>query len=202
MAFYAPRHEEKTMDALLWQTGGWRELPAWRIDMEGEFEQPLTVQWAGPPAELTRFLKAKGWLQPQPLSLKNFLGMFSPDTPVEQLPVLPRLHDGRVERLRLVRAGEGDSCLVLRLWDTEIKIEGNRGFHLFAGTIEEQQGRSLAGLITMARDTGDYDQPLNLLAQSLRERFSIMQVRRTDQEPRSGQERQWSRWRGGVLLAW
>lgn len=202
MAFYAPRHEEKTMTLSLWQTGGWRELPAWRIDMEGEFEQPLTVQWAGPPAELTRFLKAKGWLQPQPLSLKNFLGMFSPDTPVEQLPVLPRLHDGRVERLRLVRAGEGDSRLVLRLWDTEIKIEGNRGFHLFAGTIEEQQGRSLAGLITMARDTGDYDQPLNLLAQSLCERFSIMQVRRTDQEPRSDQERQWSRWRGGVLLAW
>jgi magnesium chelatase family protein len=40
--------------------------------------------------------------------------MFSPDTPVEQLPVLPRLHDGRVEHLHLVRAGEGDSRLVLR----------------------------------------------------------------------------------------
>ncbi len=97
---------------------------------------------------------------------------------------------------------DGDSRLVFRLWDTEVKIEGNNGFHLFAGTIEEQQGRSLAGLITTARDTGDYDQPLNLLAQSLRERFSIMQVRRTDQELRSDQERQWAQWRGGVLLAW
>jgi hypothetical protein len=57
-------------------------------------------------------------------------------------------------------------------------------------------------LITMARDTGDHDQPLNLLAQSLRERFSVMRVRRTDQELRSDQEHQWSRWRGGVLLAW
>lgn len=94
--------------------------------------------------------------------------MFSPNTPVEQLPNLPRLHDGRMERLRLVRI-DGDSRLVFRLWDTEVKIEGNDGFHLFAGTIEEQQGRSLAGLTTTARDTGDYDQPLNLLAQSLRE---------------------------------
>jgi undecaprenyl-diphosphatase len=202
MAFYAPRHEEKAMTLPLWQTGGWRDLPARRIDMEGELEQPLTVQWAGPPAELTRFLKAKGWLQPQPLSLKNFLGMFSPDTPVEQLPVLPRLHDGRVEHLHLVRAGEGDSRLVLRLWDTEIKIEGNRGFHLFAGTIEEQQGRSLAGLITLARDTSDYDQPLNLLAQTLGERFSVMHVCRTNQEPQSDRKHQCSRWRGGVLLAW
>jgi undecaprenyl-diphosphatase len=169
--------------------------------MEGELEQPLTVQWAGPPAELARFLKDKGWRQPQPLSLKSVLGMFSPNTPVEQLPNLPRLHDGRMERLRLVRI-DGDSRLVFRLWDTEVKIEGNDGFHLFAGTIEEQHGRSLAGLITTARDTGDYDQPLNLLAQSLRERFSVMQVRRTDQELRSDQEHQWAQWRGGMLLAW
>jgi undecaprenyl-diphosphatase len=201
LVFYAPRHEAKTMTLSLWQTSGWRDLPAWRIDMEGELEQPLTVQWAGPPAELARFLKDKGWRHTQPLSLKSVLGMFSPNTPVEQLPVLPRLHDGRMERLRLVRI-DGDSRLVFRLWDTEVKIEGNDGFHLFAGTIEKQQGRSLAGLITMASDTGDHDQPLNLLAQSLRERFSVMRVRRTDQELRSDQEHQWSRWRGGVLLAW
>ena len=201
LMFYAPHHEEKIMAVSLWQTGGWRDLPAWRIDMEGEIEQPLTVQWTGPPAELARFFKDKGWRHTQPLSLKSVLGMFSPNTPVEQLPVLPRLHDGRMERLRLVRI-DGESRLVFRLWDTEVKIEGNDGFHLFAGTIEEQQGRSLAGLITTARDTGDYDHPLNLLAQSLRERFSLMQVRRTDQELRSDQEHQWSRWRGGVLLAW
>ncbi|MDY6823259.1 MAG: VTT domain-containing protein [Thermodesulfobacteriota bacterium] len=201
MVFYAPRYEAKTMTISLWQTSGWRDLPAWRIDMEGELEQPLTVQWAGPPAELARFLKDKGWRHTQPLSLKSVLGMFSPNTPVEQLPNLPRLHDGRMERLRLVRI-DGDSRLVFRLWSTDVKIEGNSVLHLFAGTIGEQQGRSLAGLITMARDTGDYDQPLNLLAQSLRERFSVMRVRRTGQEPRGDQERQWSRWRGGVLLAW
>jgi hypothetical protein len=54
----------------------------------------------------------------------------------------------------------------------------------------------------MTRDTSDHDQHLNMLAQSLRERFSVMWVRKTDQEPRSDQERKWSRWRGGVLLAW
>lgn len=96
----------------------------------------------------------------------------------------------------------GDSRLMLRLWSTDVKIEINSVFHLFGGTIEEQQGRSLEGLINMTRDTSDHDQHLNMLAQSLRERFSVMWVRKTDQEPRSDQERKWSRWRGGVLLAW
>ena len=200
LVFYAPRHEEQSMTFSLWRAGGWRELPAWRIDMEGELEQPLTVQWAGPSAELARYFNAKGWRQPQPLSLKSVFRMFSSNAPVDQLPVLPRLHDGRKERLRLVRV-DGDSRLVLRLWSTGVKIDGNSVLPLFAGTIEEQRGRSLAGLITMARDTGDYDQPLNLLAQSLRERFSVMRVRRTDQALRSDQEHR-SQWRGGMLLAW
>ena len=189
------------MTLSFWQTGGWSDLPGWRIDMEGEFEQPLTLQWTGPTAELDRFLKNKGWRKPQPLSLKSALGMFSPNTPVEHLPVLPRFHDGNVERLRLVRM-DGDSRLVFRLWNTNVKIEGGDSLHLFAGTIEKQQGRSLAGLIIIARDTGDYERPLDLLAQTFRERFAIMRVRRTDQELLNDPEHQWSQWRGGVLLAW
>ncbi len=201
LVFYAPRHEEKTMTLSLWQTDGWRGLPAWRIDMGGDLEQPLTVQWVGLSAELVRFLTDEGWRQPQPLSLKSVLGMFSPNTPIEQLPVLPRLHDGREERLRLVRM-DGDSRLVIRLWSPDVKIEGNSVLHLFMGTIEKQQGRSLAGLITTAIDTGDYERPLGILAQTFRERFSVLWVRRTDQELRSDREHQWSRWRGEVLLAW
>ena len=200
LSFYAPRHTMQTMALASWLTNGWRNLPVYQIDLAGENEQPLTIQWAGSPSELADFLEAKGWRQPQPLSLKSFLGMFSSSTPVEKLPVLPRLHDGRMERLRLVRI-DGDSRFVFRLWDTDFKIDGDDGLQLFEGTIAKQQGRSLAGLITTARDTGDYERPLDLLAQTLCERFSVMHVLRTDQELRSEQEHQWSRWRGGVLLA-
>lgn len=201
LAFYAPRHEEKTVTLASWRSGGWRHLPAWRVDMEGELEQPLTVQWVGRPEELADFLKTKGWRQPQPLRLKGFLGMFAPDTPIGELPILPRLHDGRRERLRLVRI-HGDRRLVLRLWDTDVRIEGPGGSPLLEGTVEEQQNSSLAGLITVPRDTGDYNRPLDLLAQSLGERFSVMLVRRTDQVFRSGQKGRGPRWGGGVLLAW
>ncbi len=200
LVFYAPRHNEKTIALSSWQTDGWHDLPARRIDMEGEPEQPLIVQWAGSPDELARFLMSKGWQRPLPLSLESFFRMFSPDTPVEKLPVLPRLHDGRVERLRLVRMDQ-DRRLVLRLWSTDVKIAGNDS-PLFVGTIEEQRRRSLAGLITMARDTGEYERPLNLLEQTLGEEFAVRLVRRTDHKARIDHEPQWSRWRGEVLLVW
>lgn len=30
-----------------WWADAWQTLPAWRIDIEGQYEQPMTVQWAG-----------------------------------------------------------------------------------------------------------------------------------------------------------
>jgi undecaprenyl-diphosphatase len=200
LVLYAPRLEVKSLSLSFWRSRGWQDLPARRIDMEGELEQPLIVQWAGPPARLAGVLKAQGWRLPRPLDLKGVLGMFSSGTPVESLPVLPRFHDGRVERLRLIRT-IGDHRLVLRLWETGVEIKSVERCLLMAGTIEEQQGRSLAGLILMAEDTGDYDRPLALLVQTLAKRVSVMQVRQEDkilQSPRENQQR----WRGGVLLAW
>jgi membrane protein DedA with SNARE-associated domain len=200
LVFYAPRQGEQTITLSSWQTTGWRDLPAWRIDMEGEQEQPLTIQWRGAPPALAHFLTNKGWQQPLSLSLKRFLGMFSTDTPIEQLPVLPRLHDGRTERLRLVHIDQGRR-LVLRLWSSDVKIEENDA-PLFVGTIEEQQTRGLVRLITLARDTGDYEQPLGQLEQTLGEAFTVKRVRRTNNEIRSDNEHLWSRWQGGVLLVW
>ncbi|WP_020587024.1 bifunctional DedA family/phosphatase PAP2 family protein [Desulfobacter curvatus] len=200
LLLYAPRLEVKSLALSSWQTRGWQDLPAERIDMEGELEQPLIVQWAGPPDRLAGVLKAQGWRQPGHLDLKSVLGMFSSGTPVENLPVLPRFHDGRMERLRLIRI-IGDHRFVFRLWDTGVEVNGVERCPLMAGTIEEQQGRSLAGLVLTAKETGDYDRPLALLAKTLAEKVSVMQVRREDKILQSRLENQ-QRWRGGVLLAW
>ena len=199
LVFYAPRHDEKTIAFSAWQTAGWHDLPAWRIDMEGELEQPLTLQWAGSPAELARFLLTKGWQPPPALGLKSFFGIFSPNPPLEQLPVLPRLHDGRTERLRLVRM-DPDRRLVLRLWSTGVQLEGS-GTPLFVGTVEEQGRRGLGGLITLARDTGEYDRPLNLLAKTLGQGFGAIQVLRANRDLPSEPRRQRLSWQGEVLLS-
>jgi undecaprenyl-diphosphatase len=199
LAFYAPRHEMQSMPPATWQADGWRDLPAWRIDMAGKPEQPLTIQWAGSLDELARFLIGKGWQRQPSLSLKSFFGIFSPETPVKELPVLPRFHDGMAERLLLVHT-DRDKRLVLRLWPTDFTIAGDDA-PLFVGTVEEQGRHQLVGLIAMARDTGEYELPLNVLRQMLHSRFAVKSVSRTGSEIQVNSEHHRLRWRGKVLLA-
>ena len=201
LAFYAIRHNVQSMPLTTWLADDWRELPAWRIDMAGEQEQPLTIQWAGAPGDLSRYLLTKGWHRPPSLNLKNFLGMLSPDTPIEKLPVLPQLHNGRVDSLRIVRRARGQR-LVLRLWPVDIKIAGNNT-PLFLGTIDSQHRRHMTGLITTARDMGEYDPSLDALKDALHDRFAMKMVSRTrSNEIQDNREHRRLHWRGRVLLLW
>ena len=200
LAFYAPRYVLQTMPLATWLADGWRDLPAWRIDMAGEREQPLTIQWAGAPEELAQYLLNRGWQRPQSLSLKSFLEMLSPDTPIEKLPVLPRLHDGRTDRLRLVRM-TGSRLWVLRMWPTDVKVLANEA-RLLVGTIEVQNKRSVAGLIFLARDTGEYDRSLAAFEQDLRDRFSVKLVDRENSDFQISRDHLKGDWPGRVLLVW
>jgi hypothetical protein len=124
--------------------------------------------------------------------------MLSPDTPIERLPVLPRLHDGRVDSMRLVRQVDGQRW-VLRLWPTDVRISGN-DTPLFVRTIEIQNQRHMAGLITAARDTGEYDHPLDALEQVLDDRSTVKSVSRKSNEIQVNREHRRLHWRGKVLL--
>jgi hypothetical protein len=70
---------------------------------------------------MAKYLLATGWRRPPALNLKDLMGMLSPDTPIEQLPVLQHLHDGRVDSLSLVRQVDRQRW-VLRLWPTDVRI--------------------------------------------------------------------------------
>ena len=198
LVVYAPHRTVKTVSADAWRTSAWSDLPSRRIDLEGESEQPLTLQWAGSLDVLARFLNARGWQQPPALTLKRFFGIFASDTPVEALPVLPQLHDGRMEGLLLVRM-DRDRRLVLRLWPADVDI-ADAGIPIYLGTVEEQDRRQFAGLITAAKDTGAYERALQFLKETLNGRLSVMQVRRT--VPRTAEDREHGQllWRGDVLL--
>lgn len=200
LVFYAPRQTEKTVDLSSWQESRWHDLPTWRIDMEGELEQPLTVQWVGPPAGIARFLINKGWQQPLSLSFKNFLTILSPDTSIDRQPVLPRLHDGATEQLRLIHPWP-NGRLVFRLWSVGVKA-GPDGTPVFVGTVEKQQGHRLAGLLTTARDTGEYSRMLNMLEKTLGNAMNIRRVRRTLDEIMVDHKHKWAEWQGEVLLIW
>jgi membrane protein DedA with SNARE-associated domain/membrane-associated phospholipid phosphatase len=200
IAFYAPQREIQSMTLSAWRDGGWVRLPPWRVDLAGEREQPLTIQWVGSPADLKRYLLTKGWELPPPASIKNFLGMLSPDAPIGELPVLPRLHNGRVDILRLVR-WNADRRWVLRLWPSDFSIAGNPT-PLLVGTIELQQRRRLTWLITAALDTGVYDRPQEVLTRVLGKRYGVEKVNRSAAEIDVNRRHRRFDWQGQVLLIW
>jgi membrane protein DedA with SNARE-associated domain/membrane-associated phospholipid phosphatase len=200
LEFYAPQQDVQSMPLATWLADGWRELPAWRIDMAGEREQPLAIQWAGSPDELAQYLLIKGWQHPPAFDLRNLLGMLSSDTPIERLPVLPRLHSGQVDRLRLVRRDKEKRWL-LRLWPTDVKIAENNT-PLFVGTIEIQNRGHLVDLIILATDTGGYDLPLDKLEQTLNDRFITKAVSRRNNDIQVNHEDRPFDWEGKVLLVW
>jgi undecaprenyl-diphosphatase len=199
LSFYAPRHTIQTIALASWLTDGWRALPAYRIDLAGERKQPLTLQWAGSTDELTRYLLSKQWQTPSPLDLKDLLRMLSPDAPIGELPVLPRLHNGRIDVVCLVQPVEKTHRWVLRLWPTDLKISEN-GAPVFEGTIEVQNRRHLADMIFLATDSGKYDLPLMKLAEVLNGRFISFMVNRKGDEIIPENEDRRVDWHGGVLL--
>jgi membrane protein DedA with SNARE-associated domain/membrane-associated phospholipid phosphatase len=165
IAKYAPRRVVQTIGSEAWVENQWKDLPEWRIDLAGEREQPLTVQWAGRPENLVRHLTSKGWHEPPSLSPKAFLGMLSPAIRLGDLPLLPHLHNGYFEKIRLVRYQEGQR-LVFRLWPTRVRLK-DPPIPLWVGTVEIQTTHRIAGWITVAKDTGDYIRPLDILSRSL-----------------------------------
>ena len=186
------------MELKTWLEKGWRELPPWRVDLGEKRHQPLTLQWAGYPECLSRYLVSKGWQHPPGFSLKNALAMISPDPRVQNLPLFPRLHDGRFEKVLLWRA-EGDKRWVLHLWPTNIQLK-NRYKPLWIGTVETQVGRQLAGLITLPVDGGDYIQPLMGLAKSLEQEYELHKVYRKNIDFSGGNKLASVGWDGRVLL--
>ena len=198
LAFYATRHRVQSMSLAAWRSEGWRDLPAWRIDMAGEREQPLTIQWLGSVNELATYLLQRGWQPPPPLNPGNLLGLFAPDTSMKNLLSLPKLQDGMAERLHLVYM-EPDRRLVIRLWLSDVTITKD-DTPVFVGTIVEQRRRQVAGLITMAWDTGGYEHPLKLLQRTLTDRFAVIAVRRSKAEIPAEGRHQRMRWQGSVLL--
>ena len=103
VARYAP--SEAAVPVLLaeWKSGGWQRLPARRTDVAGDFEEPLSVQWVGTVDRIERALQADGWRRPPVWWSRSTLLWLMPSTPIGELPVLAKLHQGDPPMLSLER---------------------------------------------------------------------------------------------------
>ncbi len=136
-----------------WWAEGWRSLPTAREDLRGRADHPLNVQYAGSLAQLTGVLGRQGWRSSAPLDVLNWLRWFG-GGPLESLPLLPQVHDGRHESLLLVKP-MGERLLGLRLWDSGVRLTpGSQP--LWLGTASTLVGdRPLPGLV-VPRTVGEF----------------------------------------------
>lgn len=194
---YAVHHALTTLRFARWQSRDWQNLPTWRHDLRGERKQALNLQWAGTLPAIRRLLLAHGWHAPLLLNAHTALAWFLPKPSLEQLPVLPQLHDGRYESLVLVHpdthAAYPDEQLILRLWPTSLRLQAH-ATPVWLGTITTQRLQHLP-LISFLRLTGHYQTALSQLQASLpatARRWTKQRSLRTNHEH--------SHWDGTVLL--
>lgn len=161
---YAVRHSAREISA-----ASWRDLPQFRLDLEGEREQPLNVQFAGDLPLLRQRLLSAGWRAPLALTPQSALRWLSPKPSIDQLPVLPQLNGGRYEALLLVRdapaGADPAQQLVLRIWPTSVRLQPN-STPVWTGTVARHRIRRLPLLSFPVLDD-HYNQAAAALAQSL-----------------------------------
>lgn len=165
---YAVRHQPALIAQQDWLNEGWQTLPAWRIDIEGEYEQPLTIQWAGSLEFLRARLMVRGWREALPVTGKSLLLWLDTHRPAMQLPLLPHVHDGRHETLALMYPvkGKPDQRLVLRLWPSDKMLQAQRT-PIWVGTLTEERISRPLAWFNLPQDGQDFNAPRQILLESL-----------------------------------
>ncbi len=191
---HVPRHAVRALGAQDWWERAWQELPTYRIDLRGEPSQPLTLQWAGSLTDLRARLETQGWSVPPASGAASFLLWLSPSPELEQLPVLPKVHDGRHEALLMIKpAREPNRRLVLRLWNADTVLRES-GAGIWVGNVTREHLSSPLPLFTVARAEPGVNGLLDELQGALSD-LSRRKVQRTPLNtiPARG-------WNGEVLL--
>lgn len=185
LAFYRPRIvEPATIAASAWLGGGWRDLPAWRGELDGSPGEALVLQLGADQAVFRNALVRAGWLDAQsttPAVLPRFL---APNSGLETLPPLPRTHIGSFPRLVMVRPTD-NGRFVLRFWPTNRLIKENPdGPHpLLVGSIRHERVAHPLGLVTTLQDTEMETAEQIALLHPL---VSVLPLGLTETDPRDG----------------
>lgn len=162
---YAVKMSTPTIPAETWWTTGWRQLPAYRIDLTGEIEEPLTVQWAGSLSGIHEALAGKGWRDPVSWAPRNTLTWLTPDANPAALPVVARLASGRLPDLTVVHEGtSNDARLVLRLWSADLDIAGGISSQVWIGSVVEERVVRSVSLFSWAQVRTEANAPRDVLA--------------------------------------
>jgi len=159
---YRQHHTTVQMTTASWLARGWQLLPRHRLDLEGEEEQELSLQYAGALQDLRTLLQQSGWQEPPPLTASSSLRWLMAEPDMQDLPMLPQVHDGRNEVLLLVHPlpGSNKEFLALRFWAADVLLDNS--VPLWLGTLSRMAVRRYLNLVTLPRTVGTVS-PVSLL---------------------------------------
>lgn len=176
---HTPAPVVKPMDADAWWQHGWMQLRARRQDVAGHDKQFLNVQWAGDLDTIRAALLASGWQSPPPLTLGNALHWLSSDTPIDELPLLPRYHEGQHQALRLRLSIDGEQQYSLLLWPARYRLDGETP--LWTGTLARQRVREAFRVFRYPINEDSHDRALDAFV--LPEGYDMRRIARHGQRP-------------------
>jgi len=164
---YSPRHATATLATERWWQLEPGALPQERGDIRGRHSHPLHLQYAGQLDRLQQSLQQAGWHAPVALDALSWMQWLSTTLPLEQLPVLPHVHDGHHQDLLLIKPlPDGKRVLALRLWSAHTALQpGNTP--LWLGNVSYLEAVRVLGTLTLPRTQDDFSTPLAALQQDL-----------------------------------
>lgn len=136
----------QSMTAAQWLAEGWKQLPAYRVGLGGETEEPLAIQWAGSLDILAATLQAQGWQTALPLSPASALAFAASGVQPAVLPVMPHFESGQLPGLTMVRGTGTETRIVLRLWPAGVNVDG--ASPVWVGSAVEERVHRTLGLLT------------------------------------------------------
>lgn len=168
---YAVQYAEPAITASDWWAGDWRQLPEHRIDLTGEVEEPLTLQWAGSLKRLEDELFRNGWRRPEPWTVSNALAWLASNPDPLKLPTFPNAQGGRLPSLTLIRTPESNgraaSRIVLRLWAANFQLRNGSTLPLWVGSVVEERLYRPLSLFTLSVTQPDANGPRQLLVTTI-----------------------------------
>jgi membrane protein DedA with SNARE-associated domain/membrane-associated phospholipid phosphatase len=155
---YAPRQAGATVTLSDWPSGGWLRLLARRTEVDGDHEEPLSLQWAGTADRIEQVLQAGGWQRPPPWASRAALLWLLPSSPAGQLPVLAKFHQGEAPAMSFEQELDPSQRLVIRLWRSSyhVKTANNPAAPLWVGMVTRERLTHPAGLLTLAKTDPDF----------------------------------------------
>lgn len=179
-----------------WFESGWQSLPSYRQDLKEKNQHPFNLQWVGKTEKLISPLLLQGWQHPDTNAVK-FAQWFNPLTLANQLPLLPHVHDGRYDDIRLYKMlPDKETLLVLRLWKSDTLVTTNKNRQaLWIGNLSYVKKKNVL-LLSYLYTSAEFNRPLSDFIHLVRQpELGLKNTIRKDDKVVSKLE-----WDGRVLL--